>query len=96
MLTVKGSCAGGCEKKLQMMMHVHAALNKEQDRLQRVLVSYADSLSAGKTALQALQSGFPATIVAMVSTDIQGMPGTAYSESMGRKRSTFLTRSAIS
>lgn len=38
-LSVEGSCAAPCLESLQQMTRVHRALNKEQDRLRRVLIT---------------------------------------------------------
>lgn len=38
-LTVNGACDGSCRESLQQMTQVHRALNKEQNRLRRVLIT---------------------------------------------------------
>ena len=38
-LSVEGGCAAPCLESLQQMTQVHRALNKEQDRLRRVLIT---------------------------------------------------------
>ena len=38
-LAVDGACDGSCRESLQQVMQVHRALNKEQNRLRRVLIT---------------------------------------------------------
>ncbi len=64
-LPVNGACDKDCEKSLQLMQQVHIALNKEQDRLLRVLVSIDSSGTHSSPALLKLQQHFPDIVVAM-------------------------------
>lgn len=60
-LPVSGECQAACLKNLQQMQQVHIALNKDQDRLQRVLIS------SGAAAPAPLQTRFPDLALAVVA-----------------------------
>lgn len=60
-LPVNGVCEAICLKNLQQMQQVHIALNKDQNRLQRVLIS------SGTVAPVALQTRFPDLVLGVVA-----------------------------
>lgn len=71
-LPVKGSCTTTCQNNLQHMLQVHVALNKEQNRLQRVLIVSDGSDSANDPPMAELQRLFPGLLVAAVQTSVAG------------------------
>lgn len=71
-LPVEGSCTTDCQNNLQHMLRVHVALNKEQNRLQRVLLVSAGSDSANDPHMLELQRLFPGLLVARVQTNAAG------------------------
>lgn len=71
-LPVKGSCTTTCQNNLQQMLQVHVALNKEKNRLQRVLIVSDVSDSANDPPMVELQRLFPGLLVATVQTNIAG------------------------
>jgi len=60
-MPVNGACQEACLRNLQQMQQVHVALNKEQNRLQRVLIR-----SGAAEPQAALQSRFPDLVVGVV------------------------------
>jgi cytochrome oxidase Cu insertion factor (SCO1/SenC/PrrC family) len=68
LLPIDGACAAACEQKLQQMQRVHIALNKEQTRVQRVLISSA----AAEPALAQLSRAFPDLVVGVVPAGAGG------------------------
>jgi len=71
-LPVKGSCNTTCQNNLQHMRQVHVALNKEQNRLQRVLIVSDASDSANDSPMLELQRLFPDLLVASLQTSVAG------------------------
>ena len=71
-LPVKGSCNATCQINLQQMLQVHVALNKEQSRLQRVLIVGDVSDTANEPTMVALQRLFPGLLVAAVHANVAG------------------------
>lgn len=71
-LPATGMCDHSCESSLQMMGQVYIALNKEQNRLQRVFITYEGITTDNKAALTALQLKFPDIVVASVSANEKG------------------------
>jgi hypothetical protein len=69
-LPVKGSCNSTCQSSLQQMLQVHIALNKEQNRLQRVLIVVDVSDSANDPPMAELQRLFPGLLVAAVQANV--------------------------
>lgn len=63
-LPAKGVCDDTCQENLQLMLQVHIALNKEQNRLQRVFISFDSSDAYIKSALPELQQRFPDMVIA--------------------------------
>lgn len=61
-------CTTVCEQKLQLLLQVHIALNKEQTRLQRVFISSIDNASE----LAELQHRFPDLVVAEIKSGAAG------------------------
>ncbi len=59
-LPVNAACATACQQQLQQMQQVHIALNKEQTRLRRVLIS-----SVAEPAAADLQGRFPDLVMAL-------------------------------
>lgn len=64
MLPVEGSCGASCRDSLQQMSQVHLALNKEQSRLRRVLIS-----TEGSPPLAELRQTYPDLLVAKVDSE---------------------------
>ncbi len=64
MLPIEGSCGASCRESLQQMSNVHLALNKEQGRLRRVLVS-----TEGSPPFAELQQTYPGLLVAKVDPE---------------------------
>lgn len=71
-LPVKGSCTTTCQNNLQGMLQVHVALNKEQKRMQRVLIVGDVSDSATDPPMVELQRLFPGLLVAAVQANVAG------------------------
>ena len=69
-LPVKGSCNATCQNNLQGMLKVHIALNKEQNRIQRVLIVGDVSDSANDPPMVELQRLFPGLLVAVVQANV--------------------------
>ena len=69
-LPVKGSCNASCQNNLQGMLKVHIALNKEQNRMQRVLIVGDVSDSANDPPMVELQRLFPGLLVAAVQANV--------------------------
>ena len=69
-LPVKGSCNATCQNNLQGMLKVHIALNKEQNRMQRVLIVGDLSDSANDPPMVELQRLFPGLLVAAVQANV--------------------------
>lgn len=69
-LPVKGSCNATCQNNLQGMLKVHIALNKEQNRIQRVLIVGDVSDSANDPPMVELQRLFPGLLVAAVQANV--------------------------
>jgi hypothetical protein len=69
-LPVKGSCNTTCRSNLQGMLQVHVALNKEQNRLQRVIIVSDVSDSANDPPMPELQRLFPGLLVAAVQAGV--------------------------
>ena len=65
MLLIEGSCGATCRESLQQMRQVHLALNKEQSRLWRVLIS-----TEGGAPLTELRKTFPDLIVATLDPEM--------------------------
>jgi len=65
-LPVKGVCEAICLKNLQQMQQVHIALNKDQNRLQRVLISSEAAATA------TLQTRFPDLVLGVTPNDPAG------------------------
>ena len=63
-LPVSGPCDSICRQNLQQMRQVHIALNKEQDRLQRVLIVSRDSGQADDPVWAELPQRFPDLVLA--------------------------------
>jgi cytochrome oxidase Cu insertion factor (SCO1/SenC/PrrC family) len=72
-LPVKGSCTTTCQNNLQGMLQVHVALNKEQKRMQRVLIvgDVSDSATDDPPMVE-LQRLFPGLLVAAVQANVAG------------------------
>jgi hypothetical protein len=67
LMPVEGYCDPRCEIKLQQMLQVHIALNKEKSRVQRILMVSGANNSAGDPAnLAQLQKQFPDLVVTTV------------------------------
>lgn len=64
MLPVEGSCGAPCRESLQQMRQVHLALNKEQSRLRRVLIS-----TEGSPPLADMRQAFPDLLVAKLDPE---------------------------
>lgn len=64
MLPIEGSCGASCRESLQQMSQVHLALNKEQSRLRRVLIS-----TEGSPPLADLRQAFPDLLVAKLNPE---------------------------
>ncbi|MBP6653868.1 MAG: hypothetical protein KA182_03295 [Propionivibrio sp.] len=64
MLPIEGSCGASCRESLQQMSQVHLALNKEQSRLRRVLIS-----TEGSPPLADLWQAFPDLLVAKLNPE---------------------------
>ncbi len=64
MLPIEGSCGASCRESLQQMSNVHLALNKEQSRLRRVLVS-----TEGSPPFAELQQTYPDLLVAKLDPE---------------------------
>lgn len=64
MLPIEGSCGASCRESLQQMSNVHLALNKEQGRLRRVLVS-----TEGSPPFAELQQTYPDLLVAKLDPE---------------------------
>lgn len=64
MLLIEGSCGATCRESLQQMRQVHLALNKEQSRLRRVLIS-----TEGSPPLAELRQAFPDLLVAKLDPE---------------------------
>ena len=62
---LEGSCGASCSESLQQMRQVHLALNKEQSRLRRVLIS-----TKGGAPLAELQQAFPDLIIATLDPEM--------------------------
>lgn len=69
-LPVKGSCNTACQNNLQGMLQVHVALNKEQNRLQRVIIVSEVSDSANDPPMLELQRMFPGLLIAAVQANV--------------------------
>jgi hypothetical protein len=69
---VAGNCGTACQQLLHGLLQVHLALNKEQNRLQRVLISTAASAPADETALTEVQRQFPGLVIAAVDGEAAG------------------------
>lgn len=82
-LPVAGSCGTSCQHLLHGMQQVHLALNKEQSRLQRVLISTGVSASADDPALPDVQRRFPELVVAAVDGQAAGNSWSRTLESSG-------------
>ena len=71
-LPVDGVCNTACESRVQQMQRVSAALSKEKNRFQRVLISYRRENSAQQandSQSADLQRRFPELVVVTVSAD---------------------------
>ena len=68
-LPVDTFCDVGCEQNLQQMQQVHIALNKEQKRVQRVLI-FSNGIS--DQSASALQQHFPDLVVASRDPAVAG------------------------
>ena len=64
MLPIEGTCGASCRESLQQMSNVHLALNTEQGRLRRVLVS-----TEGSPPFAELQQTYPGLLVAKVDPE---------------------------
>ena len=64
MLPIEGSCGASCLESLRQMSHVHLALNKEQSRLRRVLIS-----TEGSPPLAELRQAFPDLLIAKLDPE---------------------------
>lgn len=64
MLPIEGSCGASCRESLRQMSQVHLALNKEQSRLRRVLIS-----TEGSPPLADLRQAFPDLLVAKLNPE---------------------------
>jgi len=64
MLPIEGSCGASCRESLQQMSNVHLALNKEQGRLRRALIS-----TEGSPPFAELQQTYPDLLVAKVDPE---------------------------
>lgn len=64
MLPIEGSCGASCRESLQQMSNVHLALNKEQGRLRRVLIS-----TEGSPPFAELQQTYPDLLVAKLDPE---------------------------
>jgi hypothetical protein len=72
-LPIEGTCAASCQNRLQQMLQVHLALNKEQNRMKRVLISSGiSSGSAEASGLAKMQQRFPDLVVSAVSDNAAG------------------------
>ncbi|MFT3850315.1 MAG: hypothetical protein QM739_17065 [Propionivibrio sp.] len=63
-LAVDGACDAACRAALQQMTQVHRALNKEQDRLRRVLIT-----TAAAHTLDDVQPTFPDLVATAITPD---------------------------
>lgn len=68
-LPVNGPCDSSCQQNLQQMRQVHVALNKEQDRLQRVLIGSRASDRGDDPVWAEMPRRFPDLVLATVSGD---------------------------
>ena len=64
-LPIEGDCVASCRETLQQMRQVHLALNKEQSRLRRVLIS-----TEGSPPLAELRQAFPDLVVATLDPEM--------------------------
>lgn len=64
MLPIEGSCGASCRESLQQMSNVHLALNKEQGRLRRALIS-----TEGSPPFAELQQTYPDLLVAKLDPE---------------------------
>lgn len=70
-LPVTGNCDASCQSLLQRLHQLHVALNKEQKRLQRVLISTEMHGPASDPALLEVQRQFPDLVVAAVNGEME-------------------------
>lgn len=68
-LPVSGLCDSFCEQTLQQMQQVHIALNKEQDRLQRVLITSGGSVRTDDRIWSEMSQRFPDLVLATLSAE---------------------------
>ena len=68
-LPLNGPCDSICQQTLQQMRQVHIALNKEQDRLQQVLIGSRGAGRADDPIWVELPQRFPGLVLATVSAD---------------------------
>jgi hypothetical protein len=68
-LPISGPCDSICEQTLQQMQQIHIALNKEQNRLQRVLIAGGVSDRTGGRFWAEMSQRFPDLVLAAVSAE---------------------------
>jgi len=68
-LPVSGPCDSICERSLQQMRQVHIALNKEQDRLQRVFIASGGSVRTDDRIWSEMSQRFPDLVLATLSAE---------------------------
>lgn len=67
-IPVQRSCDADCQSRLQLLRQVHIALNKDQDRVQRVLLIGGEiAPDDGPTGLAGIQRKFPDLVVASIA-----------------------------
>ncbi len=79
-LPVSGPCDSICEQDLQRMQQVHIALNKEQDRLQRVLIASDVAERTDGRIRSEISQRFPDLVLATVSA---GTAAAGWSRALG-------------
>lgn len=68
-----GACDAGCQQQVHLLRQIHVSLNKEIDRVQRVLIAPA----ADPAALAALQQQYPDLVI------LAGPPSAALAQQFG-------------
>jgi hypothetical protein len=63
------TCDAVCENDLQQMQQVHIALNKDQSRVQRVLISSGEATGDDTPSWASLRRRFPDTVLASLDPD---------------------------
>lgn len=89
LVAVDAACDASCLATLQQMQRVHIALNKDQERLRRVLlVGDASAAAGGREALAQVQRRFPDLLVATLPA--AGAIDPAANATIGRQPTIYL------